>query len=329
MTNPFSEAGRRNFDRGVKIGGAVVLGIFVLLALAGSWYTLDASRGEQAVVQRFGRYVATVSEPGLHFKMPFGIDRVSVERVQEVRRVEIGFRTSGRPEGGHFGSGHHFEPEPDHSVVITRDQNLVDAEYVVQYEISDLRKHLFRASNPHWTVGQAAKAVLREVISNRDIDDILTTGRDAMQQEAQENLQKILDAYDIGVRVKSVQFQDVHAPDRVIPAFNDVQKAKEERETSLNEGKRYTNQVIPKAEAEGQRIVTQAEGYKIRRANEATGDAARFRSLLESYRNNPDLVRRQLYLQVMAEILPGMPKTIIEAESGQFILPLEPGRKEK
>lgn len=306
------------------MGVAVVAVVVIAAASAKSaWYTIDATSGEAAVVQRFGRYVATVTEPGLHFKLPFGIDRVAKERVQEVRRVTVGFGPDDPPSPDPRRRG--AVDETEHSVSITRDHNLVDVEYVVQYEISDLRKYLFASAEPDRTVSQAIKAVVRDVVANRDIDDILTSGRDAMQQEAQDELQALLDGYGLGLRVKSVQFQDVHAPGPVIPAFDDVQKAKEEMETSINEGKRYTNTVLPRAEGEARQMVTEAEGYKIRRLNEARGDAARFQALLGRYRENPELTRRQLYLQVMGEVLPGMQKTIIEGDPGRFLLPIEKG----
>jgi len=315
-----------------RIGAVAALGVLAgaaLIAVQSGWYTLDATSGEAAVVQRFGKYIETVTEPGLHFKLPLGIDKVTKERVQEVRRVTVGFRSEDIP-----GDGDYVQPrsprsvgEPEHSVSITKDHNLVNAEYVVQYEISDIRKYLFSAAGPDRTVSQAIKAVVRDVIANRAIDEILTTGRDAMQQEAQQELQILLDKYDIGIRIKSVQFQDVHAPGPVIPAFDDVQKAKEEMETSINEGKRYTNTILPRAQGMAQQMITEAEGYKIRRINEAKGDALRFQSLYDQYKTNRELTRRQLYLQVMSEILPGMQKTIIEGDPGRFLFPLDPAGK--
>jgi membrane protease subunit HflK len=321
------DVSRWNVGRVVRLAAAALLAILLIVALFGSWYTLDAKVGEHAVIQRWGKYVGTVTDPGIHLKLPFGIDTVTVERVQVVRRVEVGVSSGGRTRDDDQDRIPEEFREPEHSVVITRDQNLVDAVFVVQFEISDLSKYLFAAHRPEWTVQQAAKAAMREVIANRDIDEILTTARDEMQMEAQEQAQKMLDAYDIGIRIRAVQFQDVHAPNEVIPAFNDVQKAKEEKETRVNEGKRYANTVIPRAEAEAAREVTAAEAYKIRRLNEATGDAARFLSLLERYKSNPALTRRQLYLQVMGEVLPGMQKTILESAPGQFILPLDGERK--
>lgn len=318
---------RRHVGRTVQACAAAVAAYLVISGVMGSWYVLEAKNGEQAVIQRFGRYHLTVTESGLHFKLPFGIDTATIERVQEVRRVEVGFRSAGTAPPTPPGRMAAAIDDTEHSVSITRDHNLVDAEYVVQYEISDLKKYLFQSSSPDWTVSQTIKAVVRDIVANRDIDDILTSGRDGMQQEALEAVQKLLDGYDVGVRVRAVQFQDVHAPRTVIPAFDDVQKAKEERETSINEGKRYTNTVLPRAEGEAQKMITEAEGYKIRRVNEAKGDALRFQALLESYRRDPVLTRRQLYLQAMNEILPGLDKMIIDGEPGRFLLPME--RKEK
>lgn len=331
MPNPEFQLTPRGVKSIATLAGIAILVIAGFIAVQSGWYTLDATLGEAAVVQRFGKYIGTVNEPGLHFKLPLGIDRVTKARVQEVRRVTVGFRSEDvhPDEDQERSKGPRSVGEPEHSVSITHDHNLVNAEYVVQYEISDIRKYLFSASGPDWTVAQAIKAVVRDVIANRVIDEILTSGRDAMQQEAQKELQILLDKYDIGIRVKSVQFQDVHAPAPVIPAFDDVQKAKEEMETSINEGKRYTNTVLPRAQGMAQQMITEAEGYKIRRINEAKGDAVRFQSLYEQYKTNRELTRRQLYLQVMGEILPGMQKTIIEGDPGRFLMPLDPGGKPK
>ena len=289
---------RKQVESAIQFVAAAALILIVVQGLMSCWYKVEGQNGEQAVIQRFGRYERTVAEAGLHFKIPFGIDTVTIERVKEVRRAEVGFRSKQSSRHDFSGRRPVARDEPQHSISITRDHNLVDAEFVVQYEISNLKLYLFKSADPDLTVGQAAKAVMRDVIANRDIDDILTTGRDAMQREALEALQNILDGYNIGIRIMAVQFQDVHAPQRVIPAFNDVQKAKEERETFINEGKLYTNRVIPKAEGEAARVITQAEGYKIRRINEARGDASRFQAIYRRYKVDPELTRRQLYLQV-------------------------------
>ncbi len=311
--------------RVVQVFAVVVAAVLLAIALFDSWFVIDAKSGEHAVLQRFGRFSREVTEPGFHGKLPFGIDTVSIIRVQEVRRVEIGFRSSDLSERDHPESAGRTMAEPEHSIAITKDQNLVDADYVVQYEIRSMKDFLFNVSYPDWTVRQAAKAVLREIIANRNIDDILTTGRDEMQAEAKDQLQKLLDGYKIGVKVISVQFQDVHAPDAVIPAFNDVQKAKEERETAINEGRRVANQVIPKAEGQAKKLITEAEAYKIRRLNEATGDASRFASIHEAYLKSPALTRSQLYLQAMGEILPGLEKTLVDGE-GNLLMPVQPGK---
>lgn len=316
----FSKA---HFERIVQLAALAVAIILVFIGVKSCFYTLDAKLGENAVIQRFGKYVTTVEEPGLHFKLPFGIDTVTIQRVREVRRHEVGFRSTGASTSRVAVRQPTFAREPEHAISITRDHNLVDAEYVIQYRISDLKKYLFASDYPDFTVKQAIKAVVRDVVANRDIDDILTTGREAMQQEGIEEVQKILDAYDIGLRVTAVQFQDVHAPKEVISAFDDVQKAKEERETFINEGKRYRNQVVPQAEGQAKQLITDAEAYKIRRVNEARGDAARFQALYERYKKDPELTRRQLYLQIMGEVLPGMQKTIIEGDPGRFLLPIE------
>lgn len=298
---------------------AALAALIILLILFPSFslsmfYKLDGQNGQQGVVQRFGRLVRIETEPGIHMKLPWPIEQLSVESTTEIRRVEIGFSTVDERL-------REYRDEAEHSICITRDQNLVDAEFSVQYRVHDPGKFLFNVDDPERCVSQVAKAVMRSVIASRTIDDILVGERAVMQDEAMHELQRILDSYDMGVEVVTVQYQDVHAPAPVVEAFSDVQRAREDKETAINQGKRIMNSKVPVAEGEAARILAEAEGYRAQKVNEAKGDAARFLAVLERYQQNPTLVRRQLHLQVMQEILPLLDKTIVDGnlKAGLFL----------
>jgi membrane protease subunit HflK len=286
----------------VAIGVLLILFPSFTLSL---FYKLDGQRGEQAVIQRFGKFTRIESEPGVHLKLPWPIEKCTELSTTEILRAEIGFSSMDARST-------RFRDEAEHSVCITRDQNLVDAEFVVQYQVREPDKYLFSVDDPASAVTQVAKAVMRSVIASRTIDDILVGERAAMQDDAMREIQRTLDDYRMGVRVVTVQYQDVHAPTPVIEAFSDVQRAREDKETLINEGKRYQNSRIPVAEGEAARTVAEAEAYHVQKVNEAKGDAARFLAVQERYKQNATLVRRQLYLQVMEEVLPGVEKIVVD-----------------
>jgi membrane protease subunit HflK len=296
----------------------------VLLFLAPSlslFYQLDGRKGEQAVIQRFGALVRVVTDPGIHLKLPWPIESCSVVSVSELHNLSVGFRTANERR-------REYIDEEDHSICITKDQNLVDAEFVVQYQIPAPDRFLFRVAEPRRTVEQVAKAVMRGVIASRNIDDILVGERSQMQIEARDEMQRILDGYEMGVHVVAIQYQDVHAPTPVIEAFSDVQRAREDKETAINEGKRYKNSRIPVAEGQAARVVAEAEAYKVQRLNEARGDASRFTSVVQAYKANPAFVRQQLHLQLLSEVLPQVDKTIVDATLGANLFLTEPSPRE-
>jgi membrane protease subunit HflK len=287
---------------------AVLLILFPSFTLS-LFYKLDGQSGEQAVIQRFGRFTRIESEPGVHMKLPWPIETCTKVSTTRIESVQIGYSTVNERAG-------RYRDEAEHSICITRDQNLVDAEFVVQYQVREPDKYLFNVKDPNLAVEQVSKAVMRSVIASRSIDDILVGERAAMQDDAMRDIQKTLDDYGMGVRVVAVQYQDVHAPTPVIEAFSDVQRAREDKETAINEGKRYLNSRIPVAEGEAARTLAEAEAYHVQKVNEAKGDAARFLAVQERQKQNPTLVRRQLYLQVMEEVLPGVEKIVIDKGVG-------------
>ncbi len=292
---------RRMFD----LTGFGFLVFLALWAVPSMVYKLDDRKGEQVVIQRFGRFVRTESDAGVNLKLPWPIESGTVVSTSEIHRLEVGFTTTSIEQED-------FKDQPEHSVSITRDQNLVDAEYTVQWQVKDPAAYLFQVAQVERTVSQVAQTVMRGIVANRDVDEILVGDRNAMQNEAREEMQRILDAYQSGVQLLNVQFQDVHAPQQVVEAFNDVQRAKEDMETAQNEGRRIYNERIPVAEGDALRILAEAEAYRVRRVNEAKGDAGRFLAILAQYRTNPDLVRRQLHLEAMQEVLPRLKKTIVD-----------------
>jgi len=289
------------------------LPIAVVLAwLLSGIYTVGPE--SQGVVLRFGRHVATTG-PGIHYRLPWPIDAVRVVPVSEIQRVEIGFRTvatSPRPV---------YQSVPEESTMLTGDENIIIAETIVQYRIKDAADYLFNVRDPEGAVRRATQAALRQVVGSHAVDDVLTTGKAQIQDEVRQTVQEILDLYEAGILIVAVQLQDVHPPDPVIGAFQDVASAREDQARIVNQAEAYANEVIPKARGEAAAIIQQAEAYKASRIARAQGDAERFRLLVEAYRTAPEVTRTRMYLEAMEEILPEMRKVIVDtANTG--VLPL-------
>jgi membrane protease subunit HflK len=274
----------------------LLLGVigFVVFLLAGlsSFYTVEPE--EKAVVMRFGRYVAT-SGPGLHFRLPFGVDQVLKIPTERILHENFGFRE-------HAGTSREATRAEQESLMLTGDLNVADVEWVVQYKISDPKKFLFNARDVRKNLRDISQSVLRRVVGDRTVSEVLTTGRTEIAAEAQRLTQEVLDRYDVGVQVMAVQLQDVNPPQAVRPAFNDVNSAKQEQEKVINEAEREYNKVIPDARGKAEQVVRNAEGYAARVVNRAKGDADRFRNVLRAYRTAPAITRTRLYLETIEEI---------------------------
>lgn len=279
--------------------GTLILPVLLLLVAWSSWFTVQPE--ETGVVQRFGAVHRSVG-PGLHFKFPYGIETVNLVPTARVLKEEFGFRTIASSPGQRtqYADGRSFK---DVSLMLTGDLNVIDVQWIVQYRIEDPIRYLFHVRNTPQTIRDIAEAVMRRVTGNRLGSDVLTVGRVAVSSEVKEEMQKILTDYDSGVRLVTVELQDVTPPDPVKPAFNEVNEARQDRERTINEAQERANREIPKARGEATRTISEAEGYALERVNRANGEATRFRAVLEQYRRAPEVTRRRLYLEAMATIL--------------------------
>jgi membrane protease subunit HflK len=305
------------------IGGIVVL-ILAVVLLWSSWFTVQPE--ETGVVQRFGKVVRTEG-PGLHFKIPYGVETVRLIPTARVLKEEFGFRTEVPGRRTRF-SARQFLNE---SLMLTGDLNVIDVDWIVQYRIDDPGKFLFRVREPVDTIRDVSEAVMRQVVGNRLGSDVLTVGREAVQEEVKIEMQKILTTYETGVRITSVKLQDVTPPDPVKPAFNDVNEARQDRERTINQAQEQANREIPKARGEAGRTIAQAEGFALERVNRAKGEANRFQAILAQYRRFPEVTRKRLYLEALTTILPAAKSLyIVDADQKALIpwLSLESGVKQ-
>lgn len=295
----------------------IVIGaIIVLILLFGSIYQIRPE--EVGAVLRFGKFVR-VTEPGLHFKLPLGIEKLTRVPVQRQLKMEFGFRTA--TPG--IRSQYRVTPEyREEAVMLTGDLNVVVVEWIVQYKIKDSYKYLFKMRNVDDTFRYLNEAVVRKFAGDNSVDEVITVGRARIANDAKEELQKLCDLYEIGIDVNQIIFQDVNPPDAVKPSFNEVNESLQEKEKKINEAWSDYNQEIPRASGEAEQTIQSAEGYATERVNRAFGDANRFTSIYKEYVRAPLVTRRRLYLETMNEILPKISKKIIFDEKQKNILPL-------
>lgn len=304
-----------NLPRGLVIAGVLVLiGASLLLT---TFYTVEAD--EVAVVQRFGKYVRR-EEPGLRFKLPLGIETARKVKVQRVLKAEFGFRTEDPGVRTRF-SQRSFAEE---SLMLTGDLNVAEVAWIVQYRIADPVKFLFGNRNTTLALSDVAQVVMRSVVGDHTVTEVLTERRAEIAHQVQVKMQALLNLYETGLRVETVQMQSVTPPsDEVKRAFNEVNEAQQEQSRKVNEALQAFNQEVPRERGEVERTVAKAEGYAINRTNTAKGDVARFNALLTEYRKSPEVTRRRLYLETMREILPTMKQVyVFDAEQSSSVLPL-------
>jgi membrane protease subunit HflK len=274
---------------------------------------------EVGVVRTFGEYTR-VAQSGLNYHFPYPIEQVNTPAVTEVKRVEIGFRT--------LSNGQYRTVEKE-SLMLTGDENIVDAEMIVQYKIKDPVAYLFNIVEQELTVREAAEASLRTVVGRNKIDETLTTGKFQIQEGTKTQLQLILDKYESGIHIVAVQLQDVSPPKEVIGAFKDVASAKEDKNRMVNQAEGYRNDIIPKARGEAEAMIRDAEGFRESRIKRSEGDAAKFTTILKEYRKAKSITQKRLYLETMEKVLPGIEKIIIpDKDSGNMLnlLNLNPGK---
>jgi membrane protease subunit HflK len=315
--NPFEQL-RAPFER--LSFGAVAAAVGVLALVIGSWtsaYTVEPE--EQAVVTRFGKLL-DVRGPGLHFKVPFGVDVATLVPTARVLKQEFGFRSMAG------GERTEYTQTPEHlaeALMLTGDLNVVEVQWVVQYQVSDPVAWLFQAGDPERTLRDVSEAVMRTIVGNRLLSATLSgPGRVEISVAARDQIEEILKGYGMGASIRTVELQDVVPPAAVRPSYNAVNESQQERERLINEAEKRRNQEIPRARGEALQLVNEAEGYRAERVNRARGDASRFKALAAEYRRAPDVTRRRLYLETMDTVLPKAAQVLVVEPGSSAPLPL-------
>ena len=315
---------------GGRLGGGnlgililAVIALLIIIWAATGVYTV--SPGENAALRLFGAVQgAPVSEEGLHWWWPSPVGNKDVVLVTETRRMELGFRSNEAAVN---------TPFLDEALMISGDLNIVDVQMVVQYRISNLNNFLFKVDDPGEpvraipegrpdgrTLKDGAEAALRLVVGQRSIDDVLVRGREEVETDTRQRLQAILDDYEAGIEVISVQLQDVKAPEEVRDAFDDVLRGRQERETRINQALAYEADVIPRARGDAERIIEAAEAFKRARIETANGEAQRFESVLNEYQSSPEVTRQRLYLEALENVFPGVTKIIVDPDTEPVLI---------
>ncbi|NLV97159.1 MAG: FtsH protease activity modulator HflK [Desulfovibrionales bacterium] len=301
-------------------GWRVILLAALVIWLASGIYIVEPD--EVGVIKRFGAYHRT-TDPGPHYRIPYPFESVLTPQVTKIQRIEVGYRTGAATT---FGGSSGTRQVPEESHMLTGDENIVDVQFSVQYKIDDAQAFLFNVANQEKTVKDAAEAAIREVIGYNKIDAALTDDKTTIQNDARDELQRILNSYGSGIRVMAVQLQNVHPPRPVVDAFKDVASAKEDKSKFINEAEAYENDLIPRTRGEVAAILNQATAYKESKIRQAKGESDRFTAVLEEYRKAKDITKKRLYLETMEEIMsrPEVEKIIIANDSMQRALPFLP-----
>jgi len=291
----------------------------LLLAVLGVWTALYTVPSDSvAVVQRFGKYLKDVP-PGLNWKLPMGIDKATIVPVKRQLKQEFGFGTPGATD--RFQSPFPQDAQRE-TQMVTGDLNAALVEWVIQYRIADPAKYLFEVREPRETLRYVSESVMREVVGDRTVDEVITIGRQEIENEALVKMQELATKYEMGISIDQVQLKNINPPKPVQESFNEVNQAQQEKEKLINEARRDYNKVIPLAEGEKDQRIREADGYRLKRINEAEGDAARFTSLLTEYKKAPEVTRRRIYIETLQEVLPGIDSKIIVDQTTHGILPL-------
>ena len=292
-------------------GGGLVGGVVILVVLVAAWaissfYIVDPA--EAGVVLRFGKYHATTN-PGLHWAPRF-IDSVEKVNISEIRSQEIGFRSTG---GG-------SNSVPNESLMLTEDENVIDIKFAVQYRVKDAQAYLFNVLEPDLTLRQATESAVREIVGRSGMDFVITEGRDAVAAEAETLIQEILDRYEAGLNITSVNMQDAQPPAQVQEAFFDAVKAREDQERIINEANAYKADIVPKARGDANAIREQAEAYRQRVIAAAEGETSRFTQILSEYEKAPKVTRERLYLETVEQVMANSTKVLVDLQGGNNLL---------
>lgn len=291
--------------------------VIVVVGLFTSFYAIQAE--EAGVVTRFGKQ-HIIATPGLHGKLPFGIDRV--ERVPVLRQMnqEFGFDSGSASISRQHVTDRREQDNEKH--MVTGDLNAALVEWIIQYRIDDPASYLFKVRNADEILRAASEAVMREVVGDRTVDEVITIGRQEIESQALEKLQKLVNDYTMGLKIDQIQLKNVDPPEPVQSSFNEVNQAQQEREKLINIANGQYNREVPKASGEAERLISEAQGYATERINEAEGDAARFTALYSEYKKSPDITKKRLYLETMNNVIPQLGRKIIIDSEAKQILPL-------
>ncbi len=285
----------------------------LVILVFGSWYTIQPD--EVGVIQRFGRYSRTET-PGLHFKVPL-VETVTKVPVKRQQKMEFGFRTLQAGIQSQYSTRNFY----DESMMLTGDLSIGEIKWIVQYKIQDPVKYLFRVRDVQGTFRNICEAAMREVVGDRSINEVLTTGREEIAISALDMIRELCKQYDTGLSVNRVVLQDVNPPEPVKASFNEVNQAIQEKEKMINQALAQYNKVIPAAKGKALQKIQEAEGYSVRRVNEAQGDVARFRDVLVQYRKAPAITKKRLYFETMQDIIPKIGKIVVIDEKVKSVLP--------
>ncbi len=291
----------------------VVLVVAVLvLWLAGGIYQVQP--GEEGIIRTFGRYTASTG-PGLNYRLPWPVQRVTIVDVESIRRVEIGFRTT--PEGTKADM-------LDEALMLTEDENIVQVELLVQYRIGDSRQFIFNVQNPERVLRTTAEVALRSTVGNMTIDDVITEERARVQDETRAFLKRLLEEYGSGILITDVRLQVADPPSEVRDAFQEVVRARADKERLINESQAYANDVVPRARGEKQRLIEEAAAFKDEQVLLATGDAERFLAVMREYRLAPEVTRERLHIEALEAILAQVKLILLDTGDGNPVLPFLP-----
>ena len=307
-----------------KIGGPRNISILIIVALiiwlATGFYRVEPD--EQGIELLFGKWNQVTTEPGLHYFFPTPIGKTMTPKVESIRKINVGYRSAS--ELG-FSSNSSDRNVLEESLMLTGDQNIVDVNFTVLYKIKDAGNFLFKLRNPETTVKDMSESVMREVVGQRDLEFLLTGGRQEVEQVVRADLQDILDEYESGILVQSIQLQSVNPPALVIDAFDEVQRARQDKEKLVNEANSYLNKIVPNARGDAAKLVQEATAYKEQVIKQAEGVAQNFIDVYNSYKETKYVTRQRIYLETLTEVLEGPNKIILDSTGeGQGVVPYLP-----
>jgi membrane protease subunit HflK len=283
-----------------------IVAVVVLVWLGTGFYIVD--QGSLGVVKRFGNFVET-AEPGPRWHLPYPFESADVVNMEQVRRLEVGYRSAGE------GSGSKVK-QPKEALMLTEDENIIDLQFAVQYNLKNAKDYLFNNRSTDEAVMSAAETAIREVVGKSKLDDLLQKGL----ADTSERMQIILDSYKTGVNITSVSLQSSQPPEQVQEAFEDVNRANQDNQRQINEGQAYANDVIPKARGTASRLLAEAAGYKLKIESEAKGNASRFEQILVQYKKAPEVTRQRLFLEAQEQILSSVSKVVVDQKGGNSML---------